>query len=103
MAPRASSGSPVTEASVVIGTAIAPNATGAVLATRATTAALSGGKRRAMSMTVQMATGAPKPARASSRAPNANAMITAWTRGSSETEPKERRRTSKCPESTVIW
>ena len=45
----------------MIGTAIAPNATGAVLATSATTAALSGLKRRAMSMTVQIATGAPKP------------------------------------------
>lgn len=101
-APSMSSGSPVTWARVVIGTAIAPKATGAVLATSATTAALSGGKLTAMSITVQMATGAPKPASASSSAPKANAMMIACTRWSSETELKERRRTSKCPVRTVI-
>ena len=88
---------------MVIGTAMAPNATGAVLATRATTAALSGLNRRAMSMTVQIATGVPKPASASSSAPKQKAMITAWTRWSSETDPNDRRSTSKCPVDTVIW
>jgi hypothetical protein len=60
--------------------AIAPNATGAVFATRATAAALIGLKPSAISMTAVMATGVPKPARASSRAPKQNAMITACTR-----------------------
>ena len=55
-------GSFVTVASVVIGTASAPKATGAVLATSASVAALSGRKPRAMSITELMATGVPKPA-----------------------------------------
>ena len=54
-------------------------------------------------MTAVIATGVPKPASASSSAPKQNAMITAWTRWSSETAPNERRRTSKCPVTTVIW
>ena len=40
MAPRSSLGRPVISASVTIGMAIAPNATGAVFATSATDAAL---------------------------------------------------------------
>ena len=86
----------------MIGTARAPNATGAVLATRATTAAFIGRKPRAMSMTLVIATGVPKPARASSRAPKQNAMMTAWMRWSSLTFANERRRTSKCPVTTVM-
>ncbi len=101
-APSASWGRLVTWASVVIGTAIAPKATGAVFATSATTAALSGLKPTPMSMIVQIATGAPKPARASSSAPNEKAMITAWTRWSEDTEPNDRRSTSKCPVRTVM-
>ena len=92
----------VTVARVVIGTASAPNATGAVLATSATTAALSGRNPRAMSMTLVMATGVPKPASASRRAPKQNAMMTAWIRWSSLTLAKDRRRTSKCPVTTVM-
>ena len=55
------SGRPVTCASVMIGTAIAPNATGAVLATSATIAARIGAKPSATSITDVIATGAPKP------------------------------------------
>ena len=62
-------------ASVTIGIAIAPKATGAVLATRATAAALIGWKPRAI--TAVIATGVPKPARASSSAPKQKATITA--------------------------
>ena len=89
-------------ARVVIGTASAPKATGAVLATSATTAALIGRKPSAMSMTLVIATGVPNPASASSSAPKQNAMMTAWIRWSSLTFANERRSTSKCPVSTVM-
>ena len=88
--------------SVTIGIAIAPNATGAVLATSATAAALIGLKPSAISMTAVMATGVPKPASASSSAPKQKAMITACTRWSVEIAPNERRSTAKCPVSTVM-
>jgi hypothetical protein len=61
----------VTADSVTIGMAIAPNATGAVLATSATAAAFIGLNPSARSMTDVMATGVPKPASASSSAPEA--------------------------------
>jgi len=101
MAPRSPTGSFVTVASVVIGTASAPKATGAVFATNATVAALSGRKPSAMSMTELIATGVPKPARASIRAPKQKAMMIAWIRWSSLIEAKDRRSTSKWPVSTV--
>src|SRR3954467_2461195 len=62
-------GSPVTCANVITGVPIAPNATGAVLATSDTAAALSGENPSATSITEQMATGAPNPASASISAP----------------------------------
>ena len=83
--------------------AIAPNATGAVLAVSASAAALSGWNPSAISITEVTATGVPNPASASSSAPNENAMMTACTRWSSLTRANERRSTSKCPVSTVIW
>ena len=43
----------------------------------------------AISMTAVIATGVPKPASASSSAPKQNAMITAWTRWSSETRSND--------------
>ncbi len=92
----------VTVESVTIGVARAPNATGAVLATRARVAALSGRNPSAISITLLMATGVPKPARASIRAPKQNAMMIACTRMSSLTVANERRSTSKCPVSTVM-
>ena len=67
-------------ASVTIGVAIAPNATGAVLATSATAAAFIGLKPTAISITAVIATGVPNPASASSSAPKQKAMITAWMR-----------------------
>ncbi len=70
-------GSSVTLASVRIGVAIAPNATGAVLATSASAAAFIGLKPSAISITDVTATGVPKPASASSSAPNENAIRTA--------------------------
>ena len=85
----------------MIGTASAPNATGAVLATRATAAALSGRNPSAISMTELIATGVPNPASASISAPKQNAMIIAWMRWSSLIEANDRRSTSKCPVSTV--
>ena len=102
IAPRSSFGSPVISPSVMIGMAIAPNATGAVLATSATAAALIGWKPSAISMTAVIATGVPKPASASSSAPKQKAMMTACTRWSSEIRPNERRSTAKCPVASVI-
>ena len=87
---------------VVIGTARAPNATGAVLATSATVAAFSGRKPSAISMTDVIATGVPNPASASSSAPKQNVMIMAWMRWSSLTVANDRRSTSKWPVSTVM-
>ena len=103
IAPSVSLGSSVTLASVRIGVAIAPKATGAVLATSASTAAFIGLKPSAINITEVTATGVPKPASASSSAPNEKAIRTAWMRWSSLTRLNERRSTSKCPVSTVCW
>ena len=86
----------------MIGTAIAPNATGDVLATSAIAAAFIGEKPSAMSITEQIATGVPKPASASSSAPKQNAISTACTRWSALTWPNDRRSTAKCPLLTVM-
>lgn len=102
MAPSVSLDSPVTLPRVRIGVAIAPNATGAVLAVRARTAALIGWKPSAISMTEVTATGVPNPASASSSAPNENAISTACSRLSSLTCANDRRSTSKCPVVTVM-
>ena len=95
---------PPTSPAVVIGMATAPNATGAVLAISTIVAARSGLMPRARIMVAVMATGAPKPARASSSPPKQNAMSMAWMRTSpwpilSNTS----RKSSKRPEATVIW
>lgn len=86
---------------VVIGTAIAPKATGAVSAINAKLAASSGDIPRATSITAQIATGAPKPASASNSDPKQNAMMIAWIRWSGLTPANDRRSTSKCPLATV--
>ena len=78
-------GRPETCPSVVIGIAIAPNATGAVSATSATEAARIGDSPMPISITPQIATGVPNPASASSSAPKQNAITTTCTRMSSET------------------
>ena len=88
--------------SVMIGIAIAPNATGAVFATSATAAALIGWKPSAISITAVIATGVPKPASASSSAPKQKAMMTACTRWSSEIRPNDLRSTAKWPVVTVM-
>ncbi len=80
IAPRSSLGISVSPASVTIGIAIAPKATGAVLATSATAAAFIGLKPKWTSIVAVIATGVPKPASASSSAPKEKAMITAWIR-----------------------
>ena len=85
----------------MIGVAMAPKATGAVLETSTTTAARIGVKPMDISMTPVIATGAPNPASASNRPPKQNAMITACTRGSSEIRSITRRRSSKRPLATV--
>jgi hypothetical protein len=92
----------VTSLRVVIGMAIAPKATGAVLATRAIAAALIGLNPSAISITALIATGVPNPASASIRAPKQKATITAWIRWSLETAPNDRRNTAKCPVATVM-
>ncbi len=97
IAPRVSLGSSVTLPSVRIGVAIAPNATGAVLAVSASAAALSGLNPSAISITDVTATGVPNPASASSSAPNENAMMTACTRWSSLTRANERRKHVEMP------
>ena len=86
----------------MMGTAIAPNATGAVFATSATTAARIGAKPSAMSINDVTATGAPNPASASRSAPKQNAMRIACVRWSAENAPKLRRSTSKWPVTTVM-
>ena len=60
--------------------AIAPNATGAVLATSVTNTAFIGFMPIASSMAATMATGAPKPARASNKPPNEKPISRACTR-----------------------
>ena len=69
---------------VVIGAPIAPKATGAVLATMQTTAARIGFMPAATSMAAVIATGEPKPASASRRAPKQKAIRMASTRMSVE-------------------
>ena len=83
---RVSTGILVTPFRAMIGAPIAPNATGAVLAIRATTADFNGFIPAAINIAAAIATGAPKPARASSRAPKAKAIRMARTRWSLETE-----------------
>jgi len=94
---------PVRLPAVMIGMAMAPKATGAVLATSTTIAARSAENPTVISMTPVIATGAPKPARASSRPPKQKAIRMARTRGSSEIRPKVARRSSNRPLTTVIW
>ena len=87
---------------IVMGLPRPPKATGAVSATSARAIALSGLKPMAMSMTPQMAIGEPPPASASMSAPNEKAITIACTRWSSLTRANDRRRTAKCPVSTVM-
>ena len=92
---------PVRLPAVMIGMPIAPNATGAVLASSTVAAARIAEKPSETSMTPVIATGAPKPASASSRPPKQNAMMMPWIRGSSETRLNAVRRSSNRPLITV--
>src|SRR6266850_7269166 len=67
------SGSPVTPANVTIGVASAPNATGAVFATRHSAAAVNAGSPSPTSNDADTATGVPKPDVPSMNAPKLNA------------------------------
>ena len=71
---RSSIGRPVTPLRAMIGAAMAPKATGAVLASSDTSADFSGFMPAAISIAAEMATGAPNPARDSSSAPKQNAI-----------------------------
>ena len=95
--------SPPVLAAMSTGRPTAPKATGTVLATKAVTAARSLPNPMATSMAAAMATGAPKPARASSRPPKQKAMRMPSTRGSSLMRKKVRRRSSNRLEITVTW
>ena len=76
------SGRPVIPASVTIGIAMDPNATGAVFASRQMAAAWNGEKPRPASMAAATATGVPNPAAPSRNAPNAKAISSVCKRGS---------------------
>lgn len=78
----------------MIGVAIAPKGTAKVLPTSTVTAAFSGGKPIATSITPTMATGAPKPANASNTAQKQKARSTPSTRVSGEMPLKVRIRSS---------
>ncbi len=71
------------------------------LASSDAAAARTGGRPAPMSTTVETTMGVPKPATASSSAPNRKAMTMVRIRGSGDIRPKARVRTSKCPDSTV--
>ena len=77
-----------------------PNATGAVLAMSAITAAMIGSKPRPASIAAVIATGAPKPAMPSISAPKQKATSMIWMRRSVVSRASERRMTSKSPLST---
>jgi hypothetical protein len=99
---RGSSFAPwVTVASVRIGVANAPKATGAVLAMSDSAAACSGRNPNAISIATVIATGVPNPANASISAPKQNAMMIAWMRMSGLTRSMDRRSTAECPLTTV--
>src|SRR5512139_2281363 len=74
MADSAISSRPVTLASVMIGVPSAPYATGAVLAIRDRPEAASGEKPRPISTAPVTATGVPKPAAPSKKAPKQKAI-----------------------------
>ena len=81
----------------------APKATGAVLAMSDRPEAASGEKPSPISMAAVTATGVPKPAAPSKKAPRQKAMNSTCSRRSSLTAPIERCRTSNSPFSLVSW
>ena len=101
IALSARTGRPVTVASVVTGMPMDPNATGAVLASRQMPAAKNGSKPRPASIAPDTATGAPKPAAPSMKAPNEKAMNIACRRRSLVRPPTESLMISNLPVSTA--
>ena len=101
IALSASTGKPVMLASVVTGMPIDPNATGAVLASRQMPAAKNGLKPSPASIAPETATGAPKPAAPSMKAPKEKAMNIACRRRSFDSPPTESLMTSNLPVSTA--
>ena len=86
------------------GMPIEPNATGAVLASRARTAAVTGSKPRLARIEAEIATGAPKPAMPSMSAPKLKATSRACSLRSVVRRASERLMTSKSPLATVrLW
>ena len=98
-----SSPKPPTFAAWITGRPTAPKATGTVLASNAINADRIGEKPIATSIAAAMATGAPKPARASRRPPKQKAISNPRTRGSSLMRKNVLRRSSNLPEMTVTW
>ncbi|NYI99079.1 hypothetical protein HNR12_005356 [Streptomonospora nanhaiensis] len=95
---------PATVPSTISGLPRPPKATGAVLASSASTTALIGWKPRAAIMAAVMAIGEPPPATPSSSAPNPKAMSSAWSRRSGLKPESARRMLSKRPVATVtLW
>ena len=90
--------------SVTTGMPIDPKATGAVFASSASTAAVTGSKPRLARIDAVMATGAPNPAIPSSSAPNENATRSVCSRRSVVRRVSDRLMTSKSPLATVrLW
>ena len=92
---------PPTLAAWITGRPTAPKATGTVFASSAMRAARIGENPMATSIAAAMATGAPKPASASSRPPKQKAINRPSTRGSSLIRKNVLRRSSNLPEITV--
>ena len=94
---------PWTLASVITGVPSAPKATGAVLAISDRPEAASGEKPRPMRMAAVTATGVPKPAAPSKKAPKAKAISSSWMRLSSVMPAMESCRILKLPFFSVSW
>ncbi|MCY1179271.1 hypothetical protein D9M73_196630 [compost metagenome] len=101
MAPILKASMPVTWPATMIGMPRAPKATGAVLAIRHRPAAYSGLKPRPTSRAAVMATGAPKPAAPSRKAPKQKPISKTCRRWSSVIDRTELRMISNWPLLTV--
>jgi hypothetical protein len=94
---------PVTALRAMMGVPNEPKATGAVLAINDRPQADSGRKPRRIRIAEVTATGVPKPAAPSKKAPKEKAIRMTWMRGSGASVARLPRRTSNRPRSTVSW
>ncbi len=101
MAPILKASMPVTWPATMVGMPRAPKATGAVLAIRQRPAAFSGLWPRPTSSAAVMATGAPKPAAPSRKAPKQKPISSTCRRWSSVMDRTELRMMSNWPHLTV--